>query len=88
MFKVIMACTGVPEHAGRQAAEDIQNEFVEFRRHHRNVTCVYYSGELTLTAENDFDPDGLALLDEFSDCIAAYIEPFDGSIRIVGTEVF
>jgi hypothetical protein len=36
-----------------------------------------------LEAENDFDARGLALLDEFSDCLSAYIvEPFDGRIEI------
>jgi hypothetical protein len=46
--------------------------------------CSFTNSELVLTAENDFDPNGLALMDEFSDCIAAYIaEPFDGKIRLV-----
>jgi hypothetical protein len=32
---------------------------------------------LTLVAVNDFDHDGRALSDEFSDCLSAYI-PLDG----------
>ena len=34
-------------------------------------------------ADNDYDKDGAALTDEFSDAIAACIaESFDGSIRV------
>jgi len=39
---------------------------------------------LILVAENDFDSDGLALSDEFSDAIAAHVSGgFDGPIRVV-----
>ncbi len=84
MYRVTLACGGVPPSAGQAAAIDIQQEFAEHRRHHKNVTCAFTNGELVLSAENDFDPQGLALMDEFSDCIAAYIEElFDGRIRVV-----
>jgi hypothetical protein len=84
MFRVTLACGGVPLSAGRTTARDIQREFAEHRQHHQNVTCVFTNGELVLSAENDFDPEGLALMDEFSDCISAYItELFDGRIRLV-----
>ena len=84
MFRVTLACEGVPATAGNAAALDIQKEFAEFRQHHRNVVCTFANGELVLTAENDFDPKGLALMDEFSDCISAYIvESFGGRIRLV-----
>lgn len=84
MFRVTLACAGAPAVAGQGAACDIQKEFAEYRQHHKNVVCTFTNGELVLTAENDFDPDGLALMDEFSDCIAAYIaEPFDGDMRLV-----
>jgi len=37
-----------------------------------------------LHAENDFDSDGLALMDEFSDAITANIsEPLDGDIEVL-----
>jgi hypothetical protein len=37
-----------------------------------------------LQAENDFDSNGLALLDEFSDAISASIaDGFDGGIEVV-----
>ena len=38
---------------------------------------------MVLQAENDADSNGLALSDEFSDCISAYIaELFDGEIKV------
>jgi hypothetical protein len=41
---------------------------------------------LVLHAENDFDPEGLALMDEFSDAISACIAGgFDGDIRVLST---
>jgi hypothetical protein len=87
MFKVTLACTGVPPAVGQAAAADIQQEFAEHRTHHQNVVCVFVNGELVLTAQNDFDPHGLALMDEFSDCIAAYItDGFDGEIRLVSAK--
>jgi hypothetical protein len=88
MYRVTLACEGVPVSAGPSAAIGIQDEFSEHRPHHKNVVCTYTNGELVLTAENDFDPDGLALLDEFSDCISAYItEFFGGKIRVVETAI-
>lgn len=89
MYRVILACEGVPASAGPTAANDIQQEFSEHRPHHKNVVCTFANGELVLTAENDFDSNGLALMDEFSDCISAYIsELFDGKIRVVETASF
>jgi hypothetical protein len=39
---------------------------------------------LILNAENDFDPDGRALIDEFSDEICANVAGgFDGDIRVL-----
>ena len=84
MFRVTLTCEGVPESAGHVAASEIQKAFAAHRQHHKNVACTFTNGELVLTAENDFDPKGLALMDEFSDCLSAYIaEPFDGDIRLV-----
>lgn len=37
-------------------------------------------------AENDYDPDGLNLMDEFSGNICASIEPFDGDMTLVSIE--
>ncbi len=69
--------------AGPQAAMDITAEFAEHRPWYRGVTCTWDGSRLLLEAEGENDHDGLALTDEFSDCLAAYIaEPFDGDIRI------
>ncbi len=41
-----------------------------------------------MQADNDVDADGLALSDEFSDCISAYVaELFDGEIKIESIQV-
>lgn len=66
-----------------EAAEDIAKEFATHRPWHKNVSCTWDGVRLILQAENDFDPEGLALQDEFSDCLSAYIaELFDGEIKI------
>jgi hypothetical protein len=84
MFRVTLACDGVPAGVGPSAACDIQREFGEHRQHHTNVVCTFTNGKLVLTAENNFDPNGVALMDEFSDCISASIaERFDRDIRLV-----
>jgi hypothetical protein len=74
---------GCPENAGAVAARDISEEFTR-RPWHENVTCVWDGPQLILQADNDFDVEGLALVDEFSDAISAYIKDgFDGDIEIL-----
>ena len=83
MYRVVLACYGIPESAGAEAATDITTEFAENRPWHSNVSCNWDGSRLILQADNDFDSDGLALMDEFSDCISAYIaELFDGEIKV------
>ena len=83
MYRIVLACHGVPESAGAVAADDITREFAEHRRWHSNVSCAWDGSRLILSAENDYDPKGLALMDEFSDCISAYIAAgFDGDIEV------
>ena len=48
--------------------------------------CSWDGKSLRLIAENDYDPDGLNLMDEFSDNLCAYVGPFDGDMRIVSIE--
>jgi hypothetical protein len=74
MYRVVLDCTGIDVVEGRAAARDIERAFAENRPHHQNVSCSFANGTLTLTAENDFDPKGLALMDELSDCICAYVK--------------
>jgi hypothetical protein len=81
-YVITLSCSGVPKDAGPEAAVDITREFAEHRTWHQNASCTWDGSKLTLTAENDCDSEGLALFDEFSDCICAYVEPFDGSINI------
>ena len=86
MHRVVLECSGVPLPEGAEAARDIEQEFRQHRPHQRNVQCRFEEGKLILQADNDFDPDGLALMDEFSDCISAYIATlFDGDIRLVSS---
>jgi hypothetical protein len=83
MYRIVLACYGVPESAGAEAAADITTEFADHRKWHSNVICTWDGTRLVLQADNDFDSNGLALLDEFSDCTAAYIkELFDGEIKV------
>ena len=84
MYRIVIVCPGVPEPIRFEAAAWIQREFEVHRAHHSSVCCTFEGDELTLTADNDFDANGLALLDEFSDCISAYFAetPGDGSLEI------
>jgi hypothetical protein len=83
MFRIVLTCGGVPKDVGAQAAIDITEEFAH-RPWHQSAECQWDGERLTLCAENDFDPKGEALADEFSDAIAACIAPgFDGSITKV-----
>ena len=88
MYQIVLACKGVPTHAGEAGARDISNEFTH-RPWHANVTCVWDGSQLILQAENDFDSNGLALIDEFSDAISACIEDgFDGNVEILSIQEF
>lgn len=83
MFKLTLSCSGVPKQVGWQAARDITEEF-KHRPWHQDVICSWDGELLVLEAANDFDSDGLALHDEFSDVISACIhEGFDGDITIL-----
>jgi hypothetical protein len=83
MYRIVLACKGVPASAGATGAQDIAEEFTH-RPWHQNVSCEWDGSQLVLKADNDFDSDGLALLDEFSDAISACIkEGAHGGIEIV-----
>jgi len=58
-------------------------EFQQHRTWHSNALCIWDGVLLTLQADNDFDKDGLALADEFSDAISAYVSgQFDSEIHV------
>jgi hypothetical protein len=82
MFRIVIACTGIPAQAGPETAIDITNEFAQHRTWHQNASCKWDGSRLILCAENDFDPEGKALLDEFSDCVAAYVAGIVGPTRL------
>jgi hypothetical protein len=86
-YRITLACKGVPPVLGPQGAIDITKEFIH-RPWHQNARCEWDGVVLSLHAENDYDKDGRALMDEFSDSICACIsEPFDGDIEIRSIEV-
>ena len=82
-YRIVLACEGVPDDQGPQAAVDIAEEFTH-RHWHENVECKWNDGTLLLSAENDYDHQGLALMDEFSDAISACTTAgFGYDIRLV-----
>jgi hypothetical protein len=87
MYRISLACHGVPTEHGAVAAVDIAEEFTH-RPWHRAVECSWDGSVLLLNAKNDYDDNGLALSDEFSDAIAACIAPgFDGRIEVLSVAV-
>jgi hypothetical protein len=86
MYRITLECHDVPAAAGKEAARDIAEAFRLHYPHEHNVSCTFVDGKLRLVAENDYDPEGLNLMDEFSDNICAYVEPFDGDLKLVSVE--
>jgi hypothetical protein len=87
LYRTVLSCKGIPPELGPSAARDISEEFV-YRPWHRNVTCRWEGGQLILQADNDYDPAGLALRDEFSDAISATVPGvFDRQIDIIRSMV-
>ena len=86
MYRISLACSGVPRSSGLQAAIDIADEFKD-RAWYTNVQCTWDGNQLFLGADSDVDSDGRGLADEFSDCIAACItELFDGEIAVISVQ--
>jgi hypothetical protein len=86
MYRITLECDGVPASAGEEAARDIAEHFKAHYPHESNVSCSFDGEKLLLVAENDHDPKGRNLMDEFSDVISANVEPFDGDIRLISVE--
>ncbi len=86
MYRITLECHGVPAATGDKAAGDITAAFRLHYPHEQNVVCTFVDGKLRLVADNDYDPEGLNLTDEFSDNITAYVAPFDGNIELVSVE--
>lgn len=82
MYRIVLVGTGIPADEGPTGAACITEEFR--RRHwHTNVTCRWDGAQLILQADKDFDSDGRALMDEFSDAISACLANVgEGSIEV------
>lgn len=61
------------------AIPDILEEFTH-RQWHSAVTCSWDGANLKFSATNDYDADGLALLDEFWDAVHACVN-YAGTVR-------
>jgi hypothetical protein len=86
MLRITVECLDVPEDAGPAAAADIEREFREHRTWWTRPYCVYRNGCISLTAMSDFDSDGRALVDEFGDCLVAYMGAH-GAVRVLAVEL-
>ncbi len=87
-YRIILICTGVPPSLGEDGAAAINEEFSR-RQWHQDVRCNWDGSSLTLEAVNDYDNDGKALIDEFSDAISACIaDGFAGEIKVLSVEQF
>ena len=71
VFRVSVACEGIPPNAWPDALVDVGSEFAK-RTWHHIVHCGWEGGALILVVDNDYDKDGAAVADEFSDTVAAY----------------
>jgi hypothetical protein len=72
LYHAILTCGGPTDAEAANAPADIVEEF-RHRPWHQNVSCRWDGHLLWLEAENDYDPDGSALLDEFWDAVIACV---------------
>ena len=79
IYHAILACEGLTEVEGATAPPVIVEEF-SHRPWHQNVSCKWVNGMLQIEADNDYDNDGKALLDEFGDAVIACVK-VSGDIR-------
>jgi hypothetical protein len=91
MFRIVLECAaeGLSAEIGEQTAIDIAEEFAH-RPWHTNVRCIWDRPCMRLEAQNDYDNQGLAMRDEFSDALAACVAMYGrvGDIRIVSITEF
>lgn len=79
MFEIVVSCAGVSEQVALAGVSDILAEFAK-RPWHSAVSCHWNGSRILLQARNDYDSTGLALLDEFSDAICAFLPIEDSTI--------
>jgi hypothetical protein len=80
MYRITVTCKGLTQEEGQSAPAGIEEEF-GFRTWHQNPKCRWNGQILYLTLENDYDSNGLAVMDEFSDAINACIN-ISGEISV------
>ena len=86
MYRITLACDGIPVDLGATAAADIAEEFTH-RPWHRDVTCEWDGTRLILRGDNDHDATGAAFAEEFSDAISACVAGgSDGAISLLSVE--
>jgi hypothetical protein len=79
LYHAILTCSGLTDAEAGNAPADIEEEF-RHRPWHHNVSCRWDGQLLWLEADNDYDEDGRALLDEFGDVVIACVSA-SGTIR-------
>jgi len=79
MYHAILTCDGLTSAEAANPPGDIVEEFGH-RPWHQNVKCRWDGRLLWLEADNDYDADGKALLDEFGDAVVACVNT-SGTIR-------
>ncbi len=72
MYRVTVVSMGLTEAQLVMAVPDMLAEFAE-RAWQMDVRCEARNGALRLSALNDFDSSGQALLDEFADAVMACV---------------
>ena len=86
MFRIVLECDAakLSVQIAEQVVIDIAEEFAH-RPWQTNVRCTWASRCVRLETQNDYDSQGLATRDEFSDALAACIAMYArvGDIRIV-----
>jgi hypothetical protein len=75
LYRVIVTCAGVPPQQGASLAANVAEEFAH-RPWEEHVRCEWDGSVLSLRADNDFDANGLAVLDEFRDAVIACLAEF------------
>jgi hypothetical protein len=88
MFRVTVICEGIDPTDWPDAMVDVAEEF-RSRPWNKIIDCHWDGNTLVLMAISDYDHNGEALADEFSDTVAAYAPGARGfavRIRSVTTE--
>jgi hypothetical protein len=87
MFRVTVKCEGILPTGWPNAVADVAEEFVS-RPWQKVIDTLWDGDALVLVADSDYDHDGEALADEFSDTIAAYAPGTPGyRVRILSVSV-